>query len=449
MFRKASALVIIVAAVLVAVVPGRASSVENTPSPAFGAHRWLRNPIIVSFSSSLNSPPANIKEGSDVVGAVRRALQSWSAVANIQFFETISTVETISPTTDGDGINLITVSTANASLFEGSDAAARTRVFYDSGGAIVESDIALNPGAQFSTDGTVGTYDLESTLAHEVGHFLGLEHSAVMGATMQPRQARNGVYGLPAFTQRTLSPDDVAKARALYAPDAGTSSISGRLITNILGRARAVSAAHIYAEDVATGNVVASSISSPSGQYRVDGLAPGVYRIFAQPLDGPIGAADIGSVNSSQLGLDTSPAFRSFVASNSKPSQSVNISGDANLKLSFFVFPHTPALAPRLIGMNGELSNTALPLRPGQTITIYIAGEDVDELAENGISFSSSAIRFVRDSLHPAEFPAPYPVIAFDVAVGDQVQPGDYTIRLQTPNGEIAFLPGAITIEPK
>lgn len=449
MVRKALALVTIVAAVLVAVVPGRASSVENTPAHAFGAHRWLRNPIIVSFSSSLNSPPANIKEGSDVVDAVRRALQSWSAVANIQFFETISTVETISPTTDGDGINLITVSTANASLFEGSEAAARTRVFYDSGGAIVEADIALNPGAQFSTDGTVGTYDLESTLAHEVGHFLGLEHSAVMGATMQPRQARNGVYGLPAFTQRTLSPDDVAKARSLYAPDGGTSSISGRLITNILGRARAVSAAHIYAEDVATGNVVASSISSPSGQYRVDGLAPGVYRIFAQPLDGAIAAAEIGTVNSSQLGLETSPPFRSFVASNSKPSQSVNISGDANLRLSFFVFPHTSALTPRLIGMNGELSNTALPLRPGQTITIYIAGEDVDEVAETGISISSSAIRIVRDSLHAADFPAPYPVIAFDVAVGDLIQPGDYTIRLQTANGEIAFLPGAITIEPK
>src|SRR5574341_276998 len=389
-WRIPGTIVTIIVALVVANVPGHASSLEVTPSPAFGAHRWLRNPIIVSFSSSLSAPPANIKENSDVIGALRRALQSWSAVANVQFFETGSTVEEISSPTEGDGINLITVSATNASLFAGSAAPARTRVFYDSGGAIIEADIALNPGAQFSTDGTFGTYDLESTLAQEIGHFLGLEHSAVIGATMQPRQAPNGVYGLPAFAQRTLSADDAAKARALYGPDGGASSISGRLTTNVLGRARSIAAAHIYVEDVANGQVVASSISSASGQYRVDGLPPGVYRVFAQPIDGPIAAANISGVNTSQFALlETSPPFRSFVASSSKPSQSLNVGGDSNLRLSFFVFPRAPTLAPRLIGMNGELSSAALPLRRGETITIYIAGQGVDEVPLNGISISS------------------------------------------------------------
>ena len=449
MTRRVSPIVTIIVGLVVMIVPGHASSADVSP-PAFGAHRWLRNPIIVSFSTSLNSPPTDVKEGSDVAGAVRRALQSWSRTGNIQFFETSSPAETISPTSEGDGINLITVSPANASLFEGSDALARTRVFYDSGGAIIEADIALNPSAPFSTDGTVGTYDLESTIAHEIGHFIGLEHSAVLGATMQPRQARNGVYGLPAVTERTLSADDAAKVRALYGPDAGTASISGRLTTNVLGRARSVAGAHIYAEDIATGNVVASSISSASGQYRVDGLPAGVYRVFAQPLDGAIAASEIGGVNGLQFSpLETSPPFRSFVASNSKPSQSVNVSSDANVRLSFFVFSRAPALAPRLIGINGELSTAPLPLRPGDALTIFISGEGVEEVLLSGISISSSSISIVPDSLRAASFPAPYPVIAFDVTVGDLIQPGDYTIRLQSANGEIAFLPGAITIEPK
>src|SRR6266851_6463335 len=180
------------------------------------ARRWVTRPIIVAFSTSLNSPPANIKSGSDVIGAARRALDRWASVANVQFFETRSTAQTISPPNAGDGINLITVSTENAAAFGTSESPGRTRVFHDSGGAIVESDIALNPTQLFSTDGTFGTYDLESTFTHEVGHLLGLEHSAIIGATMQPRQAKNGVYGLPAFTQRTLSEDDEAGARALY-----------------------------------------------------------------------------------------------------------------------------------------------------------------------------------------------------------------------------------------
>lgn len=433
MNRKAPGIVITLFAVLSAIVAPAASASNNAPEavPA-GAHRWVRNPLIVSFSTSLSSPQPNIKEGSDVTGALRRALQSWAAVADIQFFETASAAEAISSPNDGDGVNLISVSTANASMFGASDAPARTRVFYDSAGTIVEADIALNPNVQFSTDGATGTYDLESTFAHEIGHLLGLEHSAVIGATMQPRQARNGTYSLPAFTQRTLSEDDAAQARALYGVT--TASISGRLSTNVSSRARSVSGAHFFAEDVATGSVVASSISSASGQYRIDGLRAGVYRVFAQPLD-------------DHSLSETAPPFRGFIASNSTPSQTMNVNARANLRLSFFVLSAQSVLTPRLIGMNHELCTTPLPLQPGNSFTIYVAGEGIDEVPQEGISFSSPSIRLIPETLSQAVFDVPYPVIAFRVTVDEQIRPGDYTIRLQSNTGELAFLPGAITID--
>src|SRR5262245_1413060 len=331
---RQSATLFVLSIALSAIVP--CTSADATIEPAgFGAHRWLRNPIIVSLSTSLDSPPANVKKGSDVRAAVQRALQSWSDAAGIQFLDTATSNEKISPANDGDGVNLITVSSANAVEFENSDAPARTRVFFDSGGTIVEADIALNPAVQFSDDGTIGTYDLESTFAHEIGHLLGLPHSGVIGATMQPRQAKNGLYGLPAFTQRSLSAADVNAIRALYSEQSTYSSISGRLTSNTSGRARSIFGAQMFAEDVSTGSVVGSSISSTAGAYRVEGLSAGVYRVFAQPLDGAVPADEI--TNGAQSLAETTPLFRSFIASNKSPSHSLNVSANSDLKMSFFV----------------------------------------------------------------------------------------------------------------
>src|SRR5687768_8888013 len=187
--------------------------------------RWPRKTIEVAFSTSMMLPGTNIKPDSDVVGAARRALARWSSLANINFIVVWSASTSISPADAGDGISLITVAdTIENEAFNSDTTAGRTRVFFDpETGTIAEADISINPrprtdnGAeiQFSTDGTPGTYDREATFTHEVGHLLGLDHSAVIGSTMQGRQAFNGTFGLPALTERTLSEDDRQKIRSL------------------------------------------------------------------------------------------------------------------------------------------------------------------------------------------------------------------------------------------
>src|ERR1043166_6537227 len=159
--KRLSAILALVALVG-AHAPLRAYTVQYTSASGFIARHWLTQPIIISLSTSLASPPPNIKAGSDVVGAARRALRHWSSVSNVQFFETSSTTQTISPANAGDHVNLITVSSDNAGAFNSEDNPGRTRVFSDASGAITEADIALNPNVAFSTDGTVGTYDLRS-----------------------------------------------------------------------------------------------------------------------------------------------------------------------------------------------------------------------------------------------------------------------------------------------
>jgi hypothetical protein len=319
-------------------------------------------------------------------------------------------------------------------------------VFSDASGAITEADIALNPNVLFSSDGTVGTYDLESTFTHEIGHLLGLEHSAIIGATMQPRQAMNGLFGLPAFTQRSLSEDDIAGARALYGSRAGTGSLFGRLVATG-GQSGPVFGAHVFAEDVSTGRVIAGSITLHSGDYRIDGLPVGGYRVIGQGLDGLIEPEEIATARGSYAGLiDTTPPFRTHIATRAA-TQLIPVSADKSMSVGFFVSSNPPLLAPRLIGMNGELSTVALPLTPGRKVRIYIAGDGMDEVPAAGISSTSPFISIDSESVNEEQFDTPYPAISFELTVARNTPAGEYSILLQSAEGEIVYLVGALTID--
>src|SRR5687767_3236309 len=200
--------------------------------------RWKSGAIKLAISASLLRENPNIKKDSDVAGAIERSIEAWSRAANIDIVHSNSDKMNASPAgAAGDGVSLITIAPTaeNVLLFakDPENAAATTRVFYNWRGMITEADIVLNPYQQFSTDGTLGTFDLESTLTHEIGHLLGLSHSSVLGSTMHANYGKNGVFGLQNFTSRTLSADDIAAVRATYGIRADDTeccgSIEGRL----------------------------------------------------------------------------------------------------------------------------------------------------------------------------------------------------------------------------
>jgi hypothetical protein len=182
--------------------------------------RWQSQPIHISFSTSLKEPPPNIKAGSDVEGAALRALKRWEEAAGVRFVVSWSEEESGDKGSHGDAISLITVAdTPTNRKFFKEDALGYTNVLFNtSTGRIGEADIIISPVQRFSTDGTPGTFDLESTLTHEVGHLLGLNHTDVPGAVMQADQFVNGAGGRPRFEGRILSEDDRAGAQAIYGP---------------------------------------------------------------------------------------------------------------------------------------------------------------------------------------------------------------------------------------
>ena len=401
--------------------------------------KWPTRTIEVALSTSLQSPGANMKSGSDIVGAVRRALARWSSIARINFVITWSSASSVSPSNNGDGISLITIAdTAENQTFNAESTAGRTRVFFDpETGTIAEADVSINPhpkteeGAdlQFSTDGSPGTYDLEATFTHEIGHLLGLDHSAVLGSTMQGRQAFNGTFGLPALTERTLSEDDRQRIRSLYGPKLKLGRIEGHLIDNRLpNTSTPLSSVSIWAENVSSGRVVASGTTNDDGAYKFDGLAPGQYRVVVAPRE------------------DSTDRFRSFEISNQ-----VVVKSDLATTLNYNLIPpqaSAPVLNPRFIGLNGELSTVALPLEAGKKFKIYLAGDGIDQVPGSNISVNSPYFTVEASSLTREQLGTPYPVVSFELTAAPNAPFGDYSIKLQANSGETAFVPGALTIDP-
>lgn len=77
-------------------------------------------------------------------------------------------------------------------------------------GEMYDADIAFNPNKTFSIDNTPDTIDVESVMTHEVGHLLGLDHSATFDATMFFATGPNELY------RRSLHDDDIQGACAIY-----------------------------------------------------------------------------------------------------------------------------------------------------------------------------------------------------------------------------------------
>jgi len=245
-----------------------------------------------------------------------------------------------------------------------------------------------------------------------------------------------------------LSYDDVAGVRALYGSRAGTGSLLGRLVSNsFAGQSQPIFGAHVFAEDATTGRVLAGSITLHSGDYRIDGLPPGGYRVIGQGLDGVIEPQEIATARGSYAGLlDTTPPIRTYIATKAA-SQLIRVSPGRSTSLGFFVSSSQPLLAPRLIGLNGELSTVALPLTPGKKVRVYVAGEGIDEVAANGISSTSPFINVDPETVNDEQFDTPYPAISFEVSIARNIPAGEYSLVLQTADGEVSYLVGALTID--
>jgi hypothetical protein len=189
-------------------------------------------------------------------------------------------------------------------------------------GQILDADVLLLPGNANTTFATPAalpsnpnSYDLESILTHELGHTFGFNHSGVWNAMMflyaPPPGQMTGTRPTTATPDAPLADDDRTGLRILY-PNASDSvhigTIGGRVLpANPLALPASpagvtgIFPSQVVALDNATGAVIAATLAGWScrgqgpaqfdGSFSLQRLMVGTsqsYRIYAEPLDGPV-----------------------------------------------------------------------------------------------------------------------------------------------------------------
>lgn len=255
--------------------------------PANGAPLYWSTPDALSLV--INSDGSDdIADGSEAT-AIRNAISAWNGVGGTELVlaENHAAGQRSRRDWASTDSRLILFDEGNDSgFFPGSSGiVALTPITFFTNGQIIDADILFNgKNFRFTTSGQIARFDVQDVAAHELGHLIGLDHSGCAGATMYP------YVDSTVILHRSLSIDDIRGARDMY-PGSSYGQIMGTVVRD--GTTSLVRGAHVVARDVA-GRFAGATLSGSNGGFTLAALDAGRYTVYADPLDFPVGASNLG-----------------------------------------------------------------------------------------------------------------------------------------------------------
>lgn len=236
---------------------------------------------------------------------------------------------------------------------------ALTPISYDTGsGNILDADVIFNGiDYDWSTVGADDTFDVQDVLTHELGHFIGLDHSPTLGGSMWP-------YVSPKqWLHRSLSLDDRSGAIAVAEQPSQT-----RLSGVIRRSGNGVPGAAVCAIDADDGRLIATALTGEDGSWVMKGVPVGNYQIYACPLEGGMSAGNL--TGNGSVGLNFAAAFYGgFGTPTVFP-----VAGGGNVVCGNLAMPANHPLA------EATFSPVVLRRNQGQFVTVFGSGFTADEM---------------------------------------------------------------------
>jgi len=363
-----------------------------------------------------NAGSDNIADGSEK-WAIKQAFQSWENTygTSLNFTHQGNTNST---NLGSNSSHLVVFDESNWSGWFplGSGIVAITPLTYSTGsGQILDADIVFNGRDwNFATDGSPGAFDVQDIATHEIGHFIGLDHSPVLNSSMWPYVSPNQ------WLHRGLSADDQAGVVAVK-PYGGDSRLKGKLLNQ---NSNGISGGLVAAINIADGSLCGSAMSSSSGSWTIRGLEAGDYQVYAAPVEGGMTSSNLtgnSSVNTN-FGADFFGGYQSPLV--------FTVAAEQTKDLGNWTMPSDSVILD-------STSSTTI-MRPGQTSTVSIWGSAFQ--AGQMSVWSQSPYISIGSVTGGSSW------LQASVSLASNIPAGSYDLYIAKTNGEFEAISGVIDV---
>lgn len=438
-----------------------------------GIQYYINSGIVPGATSDAISVPVKVvSDSSDPVTAIRDAFASWNNLPGVDVkFLPLKTTDSFHDISDGK--NVVTFAktvddltamgfvpgktigaiglTITASYPTSGNAADGTAV---QKGDVADADILLNAsgvanGVLFSTDGSTGI-DLQAVMTHEIGHALGQNHSAALGATMFQYSAiftsSAGGY-VPVLGQRLVSADERQFAVAVYPADGNSQGTLTGKVTLSGAPAKNIPVTLI---DPATG-ILVSTLTGADGVY-TQKVAAGNYIVYAEPFNSIVtpgnlylSASDVTSgFQPTFLGGPTTPTSTKVTAGASSTADVTLTAGTGSLTLPFLGFGAAAGKSD-IVSLNGIAG--PVTLASGQALDIGLLSGGVDATTTVAIYGAGVTIRSGTTRVDSTVNFAAGPLVRLTVDIAARETPALATLVI-TKGTSVLALSGLFLIVP-